>query len=67
MFSSAVVKSVWWDLPSGNEGGLQSLVLGNNSLEERRPSSGLYPPVKKAMVSSLAGGASVAGPGCLVL
>ena len=67
VFFSAVVNSVWVLLPSGNDGGLQSLVLGNTSLEERRPSSPLYPPVKRTMVSSLAGGASVAGPGCLVL
>ena len=66
VFSSAVVKSVCWFLASGNEGGLQSLVLGNTSLEERRPPSP-HPPVKRTMVSSLAGGASVAGPGCLVL
>ena len=65
VFSSAVVKSVGPYLPSGNKGGLQSLVLGNTSLEERRRP--LYPPVKRTMVSSLAGGASVAGPGCLVL
>ena len=65
VFSSAVVKSVCPSLASGNEGGLQSLVLGNNSLEERPPL--LYPPVKRTMVSSLTGGASVAGPGCLVL
>ena len=65
VFSSAVVKSVWLYLYSGNEGGLQSLVLGNNSLEERRLSP-LNPPVKRTMVSSLAGGGSVAvGPGCL--
>ena len=60
MFSSAVVKIVWSSLPSGNEGGLQSLVLGNNSLEERRLSP-LNPPVKRTMVSSLA------GPGCFVM
>ena len=57
MFSSAVVKSVWLLLPSGNEGGLQSLVLGNTSLEER------LPPVKRTMVSSLA----AAGPGSFVM
>ena len=60
---SAVMKSVCWFLASGNEGGLQSLVLGNTSLEERRPSSPLYPPVKRTMVSSLA----AAGPGCFVM
>ena len=65
VFSSAVVKSVWLLLPSGNEGGLQSLVLGNTSLVERTRS--LAPPVKRTMVSSLAGGASVAGPGYSVL
>ena len=67
VFSSAVVKIVCSVLPLGNEGGLQSLVLGNNSLEERRRPSYPPPPVKRTMVSSLAGGASVAGPGCLVL
>ena len=33
--ASAVVKIVWRSLASGNEGGLQLLVLGNNSLVER--------------------------------
>ena len=63
---SAVVKSVCPYFTSGNEGRLQPFVLGNTSLEERRPSS-LYPPVKRTMVSSLAGGASVEGPGYSVL
>ena len=53
VFSSAVVKSVCSALPSGNEGGLQSLVLGNSSLEESQPSP--YPPVKRTMAA--------AGPG----
>ena len=64
---SAVVKSVCPYFTSANEGGLQPFVLGNISLEESRPSS-LYPPVKRAMVSSLLGGGSVVvGPGCFVL
>ena len=57
-----VVNKVWTSLPSGNEGGLQPLLLGNTSLEDSLPP--LYPPVKRTMVSSLAGGASVARPGC---
>ena len=61
VFSSAVVKSVWKAFRSGNEGGLQPLVLGNTSLEERRRP--LYPPVKRTMMSSLA----AAGPGCFVM
>ena len=69
VFSSAVVKSVGTFLPSGNDGGLQSLVLRNTSLEERvlEGEASPSPPVKKTMVSSLAGGASVVAPGCLVL
>ena len=59
---SAVVKIVWLLLPfsPGNEGKLQSLVLGNNSLEESQPKPA--PPVKSTMVSSLE-----AFPGCFVM
>ena len=53
------MKSVWRYLRRGNEGGVQSLSFGSTSLDERLP--GLPPPVKRTMVSSLA------GPGSFVM
>ena len=64
-FGSAVVNNVRPYLGAGNEGGEQPLVFGNTSLEERYQES--QPPVKRATVSSVTGGASVAGPADLLL
>ena len=65
-FGSAVVNKAGAYLDVGKEGGEQSLVFGNTSLEERYLPS-REPPVKRATVSSRTGGASVAGPADLLL